>query len=314
MFDVGIGDPEYRAQFDLYRRGADRTELRSLKISDFGVVAPQTFYDRLVSRMKSYAGAREAGATVLTTEIGSDLPIAFNDDVDHSATMVAEGATNNSVVDPSVSNKILKSYKFDTDWIKVSIEFDRDSKIPTMDIVADIAAKRVGRALNPYTNTGTGSSEPQGVVSAATVGKTAAAPNAVTYAEWQEFFRSVDAAYRNSGRCALMLHDDTLQTIRNLKDESDRLLFPLGSEPAGVIMGYRYVINNDMDAIGDGAGSTVAAFGNFSGYFIRDVLPTIVIARELFANAGNIGYRVFSRHDAKLVDAHAVKSLKLASS
>ena len=47
---------------------------------------------------------------------------------------------------------------------------------------------------------------------------------------------------------------------------------------------------------------------------MRDVTGvTVVRATELFVGSGLVGFRVFSRHDANLTDANAIKYLKLAA-
>jgi len=148
------------------------------------------------------------------------------------------------------------------------------------------------------------------------VGKTAALTNAVAYEEYIDFVHSLDAAYRNTGKCLVQLHDTTLAAIRKLKDGNGRYIWSAGEAGApSRLLDYGYVVNNDMAQLTSGAGSIVAAFGDFSRYFVRDVTaPWIVRADELFIASGLVGYRVYSRHDGQLADTNAVKTLKLAAS
>jgi len=80
----------------------------------------------------------------------------------------------------------------------------------------------------------------------------------------------VDPAYRRMAEW--MFHDSTLKAIKKLKDSEGRPLWAPGiavREP-NTILGYPYVVNNDMPVMAADAKSIL--FGDFSNYFIRDVL------------------------------------------
>jgi HK97 family phage major capsid protein len=112
------------------------------------------------------------------------------------------------------------------------------------------------------------------------------------------------------------LHDTTLAAWRKLKNGNGQYIWAAGvaGAPAN-ILDFPYVVNNDMPQLTSGAGSNVAAFGDFSRYFIRDVTtPIVVRADELFIGQGCVGYKVFSRHDGNLADTNAVKLLQTAAS
>src|SRR5258706_9749742 len=167
----------------------------------------------------------------------------------------------------------------------------------------------MGRSSTTSATTGTGTGQPKGVIPAATVGKTAAAQNALTYEELLDLVHSVDAGYRNSPAFGLMLHDTTLAALRKLKDTGGHYIFAAGA--AGVpstILNYKYTVNNSMAQLSSGAGSKVIAAGDFARYFVRDVTGlTIVRAVELFAASGLVGFRIYSRHDGNLADLNSVK-------
>jgi HK97 family phage major capsid protein len=312
--DAGKG--ETRSEFLAYLRGKPLAELRALTVGGMGVVGDRPFYSQLVTSMKGFAGVREAGATVLPTVNGNPLSIPMADDTANVGQIVAEGATDNTAVDATVTTKTLNAYKFDSKWIKISTEMLRDSEFPIEKFILDIAAERIGRYFNAETTNGDGTGEPEGFLVGGTSGATSASNNAIDYEDLLDLVHSVDPAYRASGRCVFMFSDLTLAAIRKLKDGDNRYVFSPGEAGVpGSILGYRYIVNNNMPELSAGVSSKVVAFGDFSKYFVRDVTtPDIVVARELFAGDGLVGYRVLSRHDGKLTDAKAVKYLKLAAS
>jgi HK97 family phage major capsid protein len=308
---------EQRAQVDAYLRTGTLApaETRALTVSGAGVVGDRTMYGQLVVALKTFAGVREAGATILPTSDGNDLPIPKADDTSNTGQIVGEATEDDAEADADVGNITLKAHKFDSKWIRVSLEMLQDAAYPVEQYILNIAGERIGRSFNSYGTTGTGTGQPKGFITAATVGKTAAANNAITYEELLDLVHSVDAGYRNSPSFGLQLHDTTLAAIRKLKDSAGSYVFAAGAAGApSTILNYRYTVNNAMAQLSSGVGSKVIAAGDFSRYFVRDVTGiTIIRATELFAASGLVGFRIFSRHDGNLADVNAVKVLRLAA-
>jgi HK97 family phage major capsid protein len=308
---------EVRQQFDQYLRTGTiaNGEQRALTVTGAGVVGDRTVYSSLVTALKTFAGVREAGATILPTSDGNDLDVPRADDTNNTGQIVGEAVEDNSESDPDIGTVTLKAHKFDSKWIKVSIEMLQDAAYPLEQYVLGIAGERIGRSFNSYATTGTGIGQPKGILTAAGVGKTAAANNAVAYEEILDLVHSIDAGYRNAPGFRMMFHDTTLAAIRKLKDGDGRYIFAAGAAGApSTILDHRYVVNNSMPQLSSGAGSKVIAAGDFARYFVRDVTGVIVRrAEELFIGQGLVGFRVFSRHDGNVVDANSIKTLALAA-
>lgn len=309
---------EARAQLDRYLRTGviENHETRAITVSGAGVVGDRPVYNQLVTAIKTYAGVRLAGATVLPTSDGNDLAVPTSDDTSNTGQIVGEGATDNTEAEPTVGNVTSKAYKFDSKWIKVSLEMLQDAAYPLEAYIMGIAGERIGRAYNTFATTGTGSGQPKGFLVAGTLGTTAAATNAITYDELLDFYHSIDAGYRNAPNFGLQFHDTTLAALRKLKDGNGRYIFNAGSAGApGTILDAKYVVNNSMPQLSSGVSSKVIAAGDWSRYFARDVTQIVILrADELFAGDGLVGYRVWQRMDGNLTDTNAVKYLKLAAS
>ncbi|HEV2294086.1 MAG TPA: phage major capsid protein [Tepidisphaeraceae bacterium] len=306
---------ELREQFDRYLRGTSPVELRALTVAGTGVVGDRPFYNQLVTSLKTWAGVRQAGATVLPTSDGNPLTVPTGDDTANEGQIVGEGATDNTNADPAIGNVTLNAFRFDSKWIKVSLEMLRDTAFPIEQYIQNIAGERIGRTFNRHSTIGTGVGQPKGFITAAGTGKVAALTNAITYEELLDLIHAVDAGYRNSPGFRLQCHDLTVAAIRKLKDGNGSYIWAAGAAGApSQILGYGYVVNNDMDTLASGANKSVVAAGDFSRYFVRDVTGVEVVrASELFIGDGLIGFRVFSRHDGNLTDAKSVKVLKTAA-
>ena len=69
-----------------------------------------------------------------------------------------------------------------------------------------------------------------------------------------------------------------------------------------IFNGKSYIINNDVAVMAANAKSI--AFGDFSNYFIRDVMDLMIVRMgEKYIENGQIGFVAFSRHDGAYVDA-----------
>ena len=83
--------------------------------------------------------------------------------------------------------------------------------------VPQAAPSASARIHNQHFTTGTGSAQPQGIVTGATSGVTAAGVAAITADELIDLQHSIDPAYRNE-RSKFMLSDTALKGLRKLKD------------------------------------------------------------------------------------------------
>ena len=172
-----------------------------------------------------------------------------------------------------------------------------------MGLIADIGAERFGRGMIVDFTTGSGVDRPEGFITGATAGITAASATALTFDELISLEHSVDPAYRNGA--AFTFNDATFAAIKKLKDGDGNYLWlaPNGqSGAAGSILGYKYAVNQDMASIATGNKSV--AFGDFSKFTIRDAgTPSILRLAERFAEYNQTAFLMFSRHDSVLLDA-----------
>lgn len=267
-----------------------------------GYTVPTGFYNQLVEAKKTFGGMRTSGATILITASGNSIPIPTADDTGNMGELVPESGAVGSQ-DTSFGQKTLGAYKFSSKTILVPIELLMDSAFDIEAYITKILATRIARAENKYYTTGTGTAQPEGIITAATLGKTGAAAQ-LDKLIWEDFIDlefAVDAAYRSKAK--YMLHDQSVKTIKKLKDTQGRPLWVPGiaiKEP-DTINGYGYNINNDMDQVG--ASKKSLAFGDFSNFFIRDVMDvTLFRINEKYIENGQVGFLAFARHDSRFIN------------
>jgi HK97 family phage major capsid protein len=267
-----------------------------------GYTVPQGFYNDLINAMKDYGGMREV-SRILPTATGNTLPIPTVNSTAQVGRLLAENVAA-SPLDPVFSQVNLGAYKFTSDIILVPIELMQDSAFDLESWIRKEFADRIGRIQNTYFTTGNGTTQPQGVVTGASLGKTGTAgqTTSIIFDDLVDLIHSVDPAYRRKSR--FMFHDQTLKALKKMKDSQGRPLYLPGlalNEP-DTINGYNYTINQDMPQMAVSAKSVL--FGDFSNFFIRDVMD-IQVTRfgEKYMDAAQIGFVAFARADSKLVNA-----------
>jgi HK97 family phage major capsid protein len=198
--------------------------------------------------------------------------------------------------------------------VRVSLQLLQDSAFDMESWLARKLGERIGRAQNAHFTTGTGTAQPEGVQTNATIGKTGTTgqTTSVTYDDLIDLIHSVDPAYRSSGRARFMLNDATLGAARKLKDSQNRPLWE-PSVQVGVpdsLLGYGYTINQDMPVMAADAKSIL--FGDFfAGYLIRDVRDVQLLRlAERYADYLQVGFLAFSRADGAPQDAAAIRAYR----
>lgn len=272
-----------------------------------GFLVPQGFYDKIVESMRAYGGIRNSRCNVFKTTTGNQLPIPTLDDTANTGALITE---NTAITDlnPAYGQRILGAFMYTSRSVRVSFQLLQDSAFDIEGHLTNILGTRLGRITNNHFTLGTGSGQPQGVVTGSTVGVAAAAGNTttVTYLNLVNLEHSVDPAYRNAAE--FMFHDTTLRALKQLLDGQGRPLWlpGLAAREPDTLMGYRYVINQDVAQMAANARSIL--FGDFSNFYVRDVVDLQVLRlTERFAEALQVGFLAFSRHDAALLDTASVR-------
>lgn len=280
-----------------------------------GFLVPTELANMIIQSMAAWGPMYNSDTCmVFETSSGNPIKIPTVDDTAVTAVAHVEGValTDTGAKDVTIGQKSLDSYVYDTQFVKFSMELAQDSAFNVEVLLAQLLGERLGRIANSLLTVGSGTSAPHGVVTASTLGKTAAAAAAIASDEIIDLLHSVDPAYRQSPKVRFMFNDNTLAAIRKLKDGDGNYLWQMGDVTKGspdTLLGYRYEINQAMANIATGAKPML--FGDFGKYFVRKVgAPAIGVLRERFWP--DMGIAGLIRFDGELGDSAAVKHLLMA--
>lgn len=281
-----------------------------------GYTVPVELADQIIKTMKDWGPMYDEDiCTVLNTASGNQINLPTVDDTAVPAEKHTEGTalTDDGGKDAAFGQKRLDAYVYDTEFVKFSMELAQDSIFNVETLLGGLLGERLARIANKELTVGDGSGDPNGVATASSLGRTAAATAAITADEIIDLLHSVNSAYRRSPKARFMFADTTLAAIRKLKDGQGNYLWQMGdvkTKQPGTLLGYAYSINDDMDSLA--AAKKVMLFGDFSKYFVRKVgSPVIGVLRERFWP--DLGIAGLIRFDGELGDTAAIKHLITAA-
>ena len=275
-----------------------------------GFLVPQDFSNELDMALE-FTGEVERLAKKLNTAGGALLDYPTVNDTATDANLISEAAAV-TVQDVTFANKQLSAYNY-ASQVRVSMQLLQDNAFDLNAFLVEAMGERIARATNAAFTTGTGSSQPQGIITGSVAGKTAASATAITADEVLDLIYSIDPAYRNKPTFGLMAHNNVISAIRALGigSSNDFPIF-IPSMEAGQpdkLFGHNIYYNNDMaSSIATGEKTLLAA--DFSKFVVRSAGGVqMVRLNERYMDELEVGFVAYARKDAAVLDSRAVKHL-----
>lgn len=287
--------------------------------SEGGFTVQTDIANQVIDALKEYGGMRQA-ATVIRTSQGNTIQFPTSDGTSEVGEIIAQNTTATDL-DISFGNRQLITYKYSSKTCPVPIELLQDSAVDIEGFVRDRLVTRLARITNTHFTVGTGTNQPQGLVTGATAGVTAANATSqvttITYSSLVDLVHSVDPAYRHGGRSSFMMADSSVRQVRKILDGQNRPIFTPGFDipPVGVaytqpdtLLGYPIIVNQDVPAMAASARSIV--FGNIAkAYTIRDVMDVTLFrfTDSPFTKLGQVGFLAWMRAGGNILDVGATR-------
>jgi HK97 family phage major capsid protein len=352
-------DDEERAFTSYLRRGVRAPELRAAgegsppgsSTTAGGYLVPPGWWQRLQIAKKAYGGIQN-DFQLLETDTGQGMIWATNNPTAQVGSLLSEN-TQIGDVDYVFGQGVINAYMFTSGVNKVSFQLAQDSAFDLDSFIIQRSAEQLGRAEAQYAVSGTGSSQPQGLItvlaagaSTGTVGS-AISPVGGGYVSLQAaqkvqvlsrtpatsgndsvselagnilspytvlaMIESVDPAYRMLG-AKFYLNDAQLQGMRAIVDGFGRPLYPTLQGDAPSLYGYPVVVDMNLPNL---TLSTVG--GPVFGYLpaamvLRRVKgASILRLEERYADFLQVGFIGFERIDIRANDLRAAVTVKPAA-
>jgi HK97 family phage major capsid protein len=254
-----------------------RGEVRSLEFEKRDVVKTNTgapvatsFYDQIILKAR-LVGPMLTTSTVLTTAGGENLQIPRVNT--YSAATIAAEAAAIGESDPAFSAFItMGAFKFSY-LTQVSREMIEDSGVDILGFLADQVGQGIGFNVNAALTTGTATTQPNGIVTASTLGVTGGTgtTGAFTADNLIDLAYSVDGAARMLPGAGYMMNGKSIGAVRKLKDTAGNYVFAprLNENTPDTLLGFPLYENPAMADAGTAAKSVI--FGHLPSYYVRQV-------------------------------------------
>lgn len=287
-------------------------ETRDVVKTSTGSPVPTSFFNQVIEQAR-LVGPMLDVATVLRTAGGENLQIPAQ--AGWSTAAITGEGTAISESDPTFSSFItLGAYKYSF-LLQLSRELIEDSGVDILGFIATQTGNAIGYAVNAALTTGTGSSQPNGIVTAAasavtgtTSGPTFSADDLVTLAY------SLDGAARRLPGVGWMMNTASLGVVRKLKDTSGRYIFePSLADGNDRVLNYPVFENPAMASNASATKSVI--FGHLPSYYVRMAGGLRLDRSDDYAfNTDLVTFRATMRVDGNLPQTSHVKFYKNANS
>lgn len=261
-----------------------------------------SFRSVLYQNLVFHSAMRQTRATILTTGGGEGLLVP-SASPPAAGTIVSEAALIGEA-DPTFGQATLNAYKY-ANIVLVSSELEADTQVDLIGYIAKVMGQRLGDGMGAHYVTGTGTSQPQGVlVGAGTVAQVVGGTpgtSGATFAELTQVFDKITPPYQINAEW--FLGQAAMQKIRALSNSQGTPIFlpSLQADSPMMMFGKQIILDPTMPTPASNA--TSIAFGDFSAYFIRDA-GGLRFERSVdrYFDTDQIGYRAIWRTDGRLVD------------
>jgi HK97 family phage major capsid protein len=288
---------------------------RDILTTSTGSPVPTSFYEQVILRAR-LVGPMLDVPTVLNTAGGENLQIPSLGTYSTSGTVTAQGA-NFSESDPALNAfTVLGAYKYGF-IIQLSRELIEDSGVDITAFLAEQIGNGLGFNVQSALTTGSGSSQPTGIVTAAGSGITGGTgvSGAFTADNLIDLHYSLDGAARLLPGIGFMANGASIGAMRKLKDTAGNYVFSpsLDANNRDLLLNRPVYENPHMASAGTGAKSVIC--GHMPSFFVRTVGGIRIDRSDDFAfNADLVTFRASMRCDSNLPQTSHVKFFQGAAS
>jgi HK97 family phage major capsid protein len=283
-------------------------EKRDVLTSSTGAPVPTSFYDQVILKAR-LVGPMLDVPTQLNTTSGETIQVPSLSAYSSSSTVTAQGA-NFSESDPTLNSFVnLGAFKFGF-LIQVSREMIEDSGVDLLGFLADQVGNGLGYNVQNALTVGTGTVQPQGIVTAAGSGITGGTgvSGAFTADNLIDLYYSLDGAARLLPGVGWMMNGASIGAVRKLKDSAGQYIFSPAADgnQRDLLLGRPVYENPHVVSAATSAKSVIA--GHMPSFFVRSVGGIRLDRSDDFAfNADLVTFRASMRVDGALPQSSHIK-------
>ena len=295
-------------------RGEIRTanfEKRDVLKSSTGSPVPTSFYDQVLL-LARFVGPMLETSTILNTAGGENLQIPSLATYSSGTAFAEANAIGES--DPTFNNFVtLSAYKYSF-LTQVSRELVEDAGVDILGFLASQVGNAMGYSVNEALTTGTGTVQPNGIVTRAGSAVTGTSLNP-TADNLIDLVYSIDTAGRRLPGTGFQMNASSIASVRKLKDGAGQYLFSpsLTADARDLLLGYPIYENPAMATAASAVKPVI--FGHLPSYYVRQVGGLKLDRSDDFAFSSDlVTFRATFRVDGNLIQTPHIKFFKSSNS
>jgi HK97 family phage major capsid protein len=250
-------------------------------------------------------------ADVIDTDGGEPMHWPTADDSTNEGTIVGEGKSLGTATDPTFGRQTWYAYKYSSKPVLVTSELLEDSFVDLPRLIPQMQGERLGRILNRHATLGNGTTEPEGFMTSAAAGATAASATAISYGDVINLIDSVDESFEPNA--SFQMNKAIRTYLRKLTDADGRPIWADNWREGvpSTLLGYTVRTNSYMDSTVAATKKTIA-FGDFSKLKVRRVraVRNLRLNEKYVVEYDAIGFLSLMRMDAKVLGANFAAASK----
>jgi len=295
-------------------RGEIRTanfEKRDVLKSSTGSPVPTSFYDQVLL-LARFVGPMLETSTILNTAGGENLQIPSLATYSSGTAFAESVAIGES--DPTFNNFVtLSAYKYSF-LTQVSRELVEDAGVDILGFLAQQVGNAMGYSVNEALTIGTGTVQPNGIVTRAGSAVTGTSLNP-TADNLIDLVYSIDTAGRRLPGTGFQMNSSSIANVRKLKDGAGQYLFApsLSADARDLLLGYPIFENPSMATAASAVKPVI--FGHLPSYYVRQVGGLKLDRSDDFAFSNDlVTFRATFRVDGNLIQTSHIKFFKSSNS
>jgi HK97 family phage major capsid protein len=286
-------------------------ERRDVSKGSTGSPVPTSFYNQVID-LARLVGPMLETSTILNTASGENLQIPSLATYS-TGTVTSEGAIIGES-DPVFNSFVtLSAYKYSF-LTQVSRELIEDSGVDILGFLAQQTGNAMGFAINNALTVGTGTVEPNGIVTRAGSAVTGTSLNP-TADNIIDLVYNLDGAARRLPGVGFMMNGSSIANVRKLKDNAGQYLFSpsLSAEARDLLLGHPIYENPAMASAASAVKPVI--FGHLPSFYVRQVGGLRLDRSDDFAFSSDlVTFRATFRVDGNLIQQSHVKFFKSSNS
>jgi HK97 family phage major capsid protein len=251
-----------------------------------GFLVPDPLYNQIIAKRNIASWVRQVPCQYFETP--ADHILVPRESTSHTDFVLTAEAGSYNEDEGTVAQKDLILYSY-TKLTKLSNQFLMFQGTNWESWFANALGRAVAGTENTIFTTGTGTGEPEGIVTGATVANTTATTDVILPSELAELIGYLGDGYNVAAECAFLMNNTTKWYLKGAGGTS-YVPFAFSATPQdGDFFGYKAVVNDDV-IVYTTASAKCIVFGNMTFYGVVEKPGMIVQRNEyLYMATGQVG-------------------------